>query len=149
MSTDVKLRIDQLISEFSSLSDPFLRYTYLIELGGLLPPMDSVWRQDENLFPGCQSKVWIHTELRQGRLFFQADSDAVVMRGILYLLHAAYNGALINEARQAPLNILEKTGLAEEFSAQRGMAVQTLVRRILYENEEASIFSPVQASHNR
>lgn len=136
MSMDVRSRIEQLASEFDTLPDPFLRYSYLIELGGLLPPMDSAWRRDENLFPGCQSRVWVHTELRQGRLFFQADSDTAVMRGILYLLYAAYNGAPVNEARQAPFDILEKTGLAGEFSAQRGMGVRTLVRRVLYEGNE-------------
>lgn len=134
MSMDAGSRIDQLTSEFNSLPDPFLRYTYLIELGGLLPPMDSVWKRDKNLFQGCQSRVWVHTELRQGRLYLQADSDTVVMRGVLYLLHTAYNGALLSEARQAPFDILEKTGLMDEFPAQRGVGVRMLVRRVLYES---------------
>lgn len=131
----VRERIDGLAAEFGRLDDAFLRYTYLTELGGLLPPMDAAQKREETLFHGCQARVWVCTEIRQGRLFVQADSDSLVMRGILYLLYAAYNGAQAADARRTRFDPAAEIGLAEEFSARRGAGIRMLAERIAQADE--------------
>ena len=82
----------EIVDEFSAFDDWMDKYEYLIELGKSLPVIDEKNKQEDRLIKGCQSRVWLNTELRDGRLFFTADSDAIITKGIISLLIRVYNG---------------------------------------------------------
>ena len=127
---EIKARVSQFAAEFGQLEDEFLRYTYLVELGGLLPPMDPAEKTDAHLFKGCQSRVWLVMEARDGRFYLHADSDTVVMRGLLYLFATIYNGAALSDAAEAAFDPLGEIGLTGSFSSQRQTGIAGITEGI-------------------
>lgn len=126
----IRQRTDRLAAEFRQLEDEFLRYSYLVELGGLLPSMSPAERAAADRFPGCQSRVWLHMELRDGRFRLQADSDAVILRGLLYVFVTVYDGASPAEIAGSVFHPLEELGLTESFSPQRQGGVAGIMEAI-------------------
>jgi cysteine desulfuration protein SufE len=123
-STDI---VDTL-TFFDSWDD---RYKYIIDLGKELPPMDVADHVDENLIRGCQSKVWLSSESREGRLFFNVDSDAFIVKGLLAIVMAAYNGKTPAEIRAFDINaFFESIDLMRHLSTTRGSGLQAMVARI-------------------
>lgn len=107
------------------------RYKYIIDLGKELPPLTEEHRTEANLVRGCQSQVWLISETRDGRLFFSADSDAFIVKGLLGVILAAYNGktpadilAFDIEAYFTALNLLQ------HLSSTRGNGLRAMVKRI-------------------
>ena len=107
------------------------RYKYIIDLGKELPPLAEEHRTEVNLVRGCQSQVWLISELRDGRLFFAADSDAFIVKGLLGVVLAAYNGKKPGEFLafdiEAYFNALN---LLQHLSATRGNGLRAMVKRI-------------------
>ena len=107
------------------------RYKYIIDLGKELPPLAEEHRTEVNLVRGCQSQVWLISELREDRLFFAADSDAFIVKGLLGVVLAAYNGKTSGEILafdiEAYFNALN---LLQHLSATRGNGLRAMVRRI-------------------
>lgn len=107
------------------------RYKYIIDLGKELPPLAEEHRTEVNLVRGCQSQVWLISELRDGRLFFAADSDAFIVKGLLGVVLAAYNGKTSGEILafdiEAYFNALN---LLQHLSATRGNGLRAMVKRI-------------------
>lgn len=107
------------------------RYKYIIDLGKELPPLDEVHRTEANLVRGCQSQVWLVSELREGKLFFAADSDAFIVKGLLGVVLAAYNGKspaeIIAFDIEAYFNALN---LLQHLSSTRGNGLRAMVKRI-------------------
>ena len=95
---------DSIVEDFSMLDDWMDRYSMLIEMGKECPMIDTQYRNDEHLINGCQSRVWLHAEMKDGKIYFTADSDAVITKGIIYLLIKVFSG-------QTPSDILAN-GLA-------------------------------------
>ena len=123
-STDI---VDNL-SFFDSWDD---RYKYIIDLGKELPPMDVADHVDENLIRGCQSKVWLSSESREGRLYFNVDSDAFIVKGLLAIVMAAYNGKTPAEIRAFDIQgFFESIDLMRHLSTTRGSGLQAMVARI-------------------
>ncbi|MDO8909263.1 MAG: SufE family protein [Pseudohongiella sp.] len=123
-STDI---VDTL-TFFDSWDD---RYKYIIDLGKELPPMNASDHVDENLIRGCQSKVWLSSESREGRLFFNVDSDAFIVKGLLAIVLAAYNGKTPAEIRAFDINgFFESIDLMRHLSTTRGSGLQAMVARI-------------------
>jgi len=107
------------------------RYKYIIDLGKELPPMDSSLKNDEHLVKGCQSQVWINSVLEEGKLWIEADSDAFIVKGLLGVVLAAFNG-------QAPAHIqsfdiedyFSRLGLLKHLSPTRGNGLRAMVSKI-------------------
>ena len=114
------------------------RYKYIIDLGKELPPMPEALRTEDSLVRGCQSQVWLVDEVREGKLFFQADSDAFIVKGLLGLVLAAYNG-------KPPQAILEfdvddyfaQLDLLQHLSSTRGNGLKAMVKRIQNSAQQA------------
>lgn len=123
-STDI---VDNL-SFFDSWDD---RYKYIIDLGKELPPMDVADHVDSNLIRGCQSQVWLVSERRDGKLFFAVDSDAFIVKGLLAIVMAAYNGKALDEIRNFDIQAyFESIDLMRHLSPTRGSGLQAMVARI-------------------
>ncbi|MBQ0742843.1 MAG: SufE family protein [Pseudomonas sp.] len=107
------------------------RYKYIIDLGRELPPMDDSQRTEEHIVRGCQSQVWLASEERDGRLYFAADSDAFIVKGLLAVVLAAYNGKTPAAIREFDIEgYFEQLNLIKHLSVTRGNGLRAMVKRI-------------------
>jgi len=121
---------DQIVEEFSVFDDWMDRYNYLIELGNTLPALDPKFRTNEYLISGCQSKVWLHADYNDGRMKYSAESDAIIVKGIVALLIRALNGQKASEIMNADLYFIEKIGLKENLSPTRSNGLLAMVKKM-------------------
>jgi cysteine desulfuration protein SufE len=125
------MSIEELAENFALFSDWEERYRYLIDLGRALPHMDESLKQDINLVRGCTSRVWLVPEIRDGKIFFQADSDAHIVRGLVALLYAAYQGKYLTDIHTIDIEKFFKTiGLDQNLSPNRRNGFYAMVERI-------------------
>jgi cysteine desulfuration protein SufE len=106
------------------------RYQFIIELGQKLPPFPEQWADDEHRVPGCQSRVWLAHELRDGRLYFAGASDAAIVSGLVALLLRVYSGRPPAEVIATEPSFLKDLGLIEALSTNRGNGIAAMARRI-------------------
>lgn len=122
---------DEVIEEFSALDDWMDRYQLLIDLGNEQPPMPASGRTEQNLIDGCQSRVWLQAELSpSGTLLFTAESDALIVKGIIALLIRILNDHTPQEILQADLYFIDQIGLREHLSPTRSNGLLAMVRQI-------------------
>lgn len=120
----------QIIDEFANFDEWLDRYAYLIDLGKECPVIDEKDKTEENLIRGCQSRVWLSCEQRDGRLFFRADSDAVITRGIISLLIRALDGQTPQDILDADLAFIDAIGLKEHLSPTRSNGLTSMVKQM-------------------
>lgn len=122
---------DDIIETLSFFDDWEQRYKYIIDLGRELPPFDASQRTDENIVRGCQSQVWLASQQRDGRLYFAADSDAFIVKGLLAVVLAAYNGKRPVEINEFDIEqYFEQLNLLKHLSPTRGNGLRAMVKRI-------------------
>ena len=119
-----------IVEEFSVFEDWLDRYNYLIELGNDLPEIDPQYRTNEYLINGCQSKVWLHADLVDGKLEFIADSDAIIVKGIVALLVKVLNGRTPSEILENELFFIEDIGLRQNLSPTRSNGLLSMVKKM-------------------
>lgn len=117
----------ELVDEFALFSDWQDRYEHLIELGRDLPLIAPEHKVDENLVRGCQSRVWLHAELKDGRVHFSADSDAMITKGIVALLVRVYNDREPQEILNASTAFIDRIGLREHLSPNRANGLSAMI----------------------
>jgi cysteine desulfuration protein SufE len=120
----------QLIDDFNLLDTWEERYDYLIELGQNLPEMPDALKTDLNLVRGCQSSVWFDIRCEQGRLWFQADSDSLIVKGMVAILTQVLNGRPASEVLQFDLTLFETLGLWRHLSSQRTNGLTAMVTHL-------------------
>ena len=121
---------DEVIEEFNDFTDWMDKYQMLIDLGSELDALDEQHRNDSNLIDGCQSRVWIQCDVKEGRLFFTADSDALIVKGIIALLIQVLSGHTAKEILDADLYFIDRIGLREHLSPTRSNGLLAMVKRI-------------------
>ncbi len=121
---------DQLIEEFSIFTDWMDRYNYLIELGNNLPALDPKYKTDENLINGCQSKVWLMAEYDNGIMKYAAESDAIIVKGIVALLVRVLNGQPASDVVNSDLYFIDRIGLKENLSPTRSNGLVAMVKKM-------------------
>lgn len=119
-----------IVDEFSIFEDWLDRYNYLIELGNDLPGIDAKYRTNEYLINGCQSKVWLHADLEDGRMIFNADSDAIIVKGIVALLVKVLNGRTPDEILENELHFIDDIGLRQNLSPTRSNGLLAMVKKM-------------------
>jgi len=119
-----------IVDEFSVFEDWLDRYNYLIELGNDLPAIDPKYRTNEYLINGCQSKVWLHAEMEDGRLQFNADSDAIIVKGIVALLVKLMNDRTPAEILENELFFIDEIGLKQNLSPTRSNGLLAMVKKM-------------------
>ena len=120
----------ELISEFEMFDDWMNKYNYIIELGKELPMIDPQYKTPEYLIDGCQSQVWLHAELRDGQVFFTADSDAIITKGIVNLLIRVLSGRTPQEIIDNDLSYLDAIGLKEHLSPTRSNGLASMIKQV-------------------
>lgn len=123
---------DEIIDEFAVFDDWMDKYAYLIELGNGLNPLDNQYKTPSNLIEGCQSRVWVQADYREGIIYFQAESDAVIVKGIVALLLRVLSGRTPQEILDADLYFIEKIGLREHLSPTRSNGLVAMVKQMKF-----------------
>ena len=121
---------DEIIEEFSAFTDWLDKYDYLIELGNELPAIDPDTKTDEYLINGCQSKVWLNAELQDGKVVYMADSDAIIVRGIVALLVKALSCQTPDEIVSNELYFIDEIGLSQNLSPTRSNGLLAMVKKM-------------------
>ena len=121
-----------LIQDFSFFEDWTQRYEYMIELSKGLEKMDVQMKNDKNIIKGCQSKVWLHAELNEGKIKFLADSEAIITRGIIAILLVIFNNRTPKEIIESDTNFIEKIGLKEHLSPNRANGLYSMIKQIKF-----------------
>lgn len=120
----------EVTDEFSVFDDWMDKYAYLIEIGSSLEGMDESLKTADNLIKGCQSQVWFHAERRDGLLFFVADSDAIITKGIAALLVRVFSGQKPSDIVKADLKFIDEIGLTQHLSPTRSNGLLSMVKQI-------------------
>ncbi len=123
-------RQNQIIDEFSLLDDWMDRYALLIDFGNSLPPLDEQYKTPQNLIEGCQSRVWLHAELRDGQVHFEGESDAILVKGIVSLLISVLSDHTPDEILDAELYFIDRIGLHEHLSPTRSNGLLAMVKQM-------------------
>ena len=126
----IREKQEEIRAELEMFGDWTEKYDYIIETGKSVPPMPDELKTDQNLIEGCQSRVWLHAELKDGKVFFQADSDAIITKGIVGLLLRIFSGNSPAEIAGADLSIFETTGLQEHLSPTRANGLVAMIRQM-------------------
>lgn len=120
----------EIVEEFSMFDDWMQRYEYMIELGKSLPLIDEKYKVDENLIKGCQSKVWVHADLKGDKLVFTADSDAIITKGIVALLVRVFSNQHPKDILEADTTFIDEIGLKEHLSPTRANGLVSMIKQL-------------------
>ena len=121
---------DEIIEEFNSFDDWMDRYSLLIDYGNGLEPFPEANKNDNNLIDGCQSKVWFTAEMRDGKVFFHGDSDAILVKGIVALLIHVLNGHTPKEIIDTELYFIDEINLREHLSPTRSNGLNAMLKQM-------------------
>ena len=121
---------EEIVDEFSIFDDWMERYEYIIELGKNLPLINEQYKLEENLIKGCQSKVWLFSELEEDTIKFSADSDAILTKGIVALLLRVYSGQKPTDILTADTSFIDQIGLKEHLSPTRANGLVSMLKQI-------------------
>ena len=121
---------NEIIEEFSISDDWMDRYSLLIDMGNALPFLDEKYKTESNLIEGCQSRVWLHADYSDGQVVFQGESDAVIVKGIVFLLIRVLSGHTPKEIIDADLFFIERIGLKEHLSPTRSNGLVSMLKQM-------------------
>jgi len=120
----------QIIEEFEMFENWIHKYEYIIELGKELPKIEQEYKVDENLIPGCQSRVWLYAEKKKGKVVFFADSDAIMTKGIIALLIRVFSGQNPSDITASKLDFIDIIGLKDQLSATRANGLSSMIKQM-------------------
>ena len=123
----------EIIDEFAIYDDWMDKYEYIIELGKELPLIDDKYKTDNRLIEGCQSRVWLHTDFKDGKMQFSADSDAIITKGIIALLIRVFNNESPKNIASSQLQFISEIGLHEHLSPTRSNGLASMIRTMKME----------------
>lgn len=126
----IREREEQVIEDFAIYDEWLDKYEYIIELGKNLGDYPQEKKTDEHLIKGCQSRVWLDARKEDDRIYFTADSDAIITKGIISLLISIYSGATANEILESDFSVVEKIGLRENLSPTRANGLVSMIETI-------------------
>ena len=121
---------DEIIEDFALFGDWMEKYEYIIQLGKDLPLIEEQYKTDSNLIKGCQSRVWMHPEYKDGKIFFTADSDAIITKGLVSMVIQVLSGHSPKEIVDAELYFIDAIGLSSHLSPTRSNGLLSMVKQI-------------------
>lgn len=121
---------EELIDEFAMFEDWMQKYEYMIDLGKSLPLINTEHKTDDKLIKGCQSKVWLHSEIKKGKIEFTADSDAIITKGIIAILIRVFSNQTPDAIVAANTDFIAEIGLQEHLSPTRANGLVSMVKQM-------------------
>jgi cysteine desulfuration protein SufE len=137
----------EIVSEFDLFDSWDDKYEYIIDLGKKLPPLDPKYKTDENRVRGCQSSVWLAADYKDGKLFFQADSDAVIVKGLISMLIRVLNKRTPDEILDAKMDFIREIGMTTHLAQTRSNGLLSMIKQMKHYALAYKIKDPV-ASKN-
>jgi cysteine desulfuration protein SufE len=128
--TSIEEREAEITEAFSWLETWEEKYEYIIELGKNLPELDEKYKKEENIIKGCQSTVWLVSEFKDGKVFYQADSDAVIVKGLVSMLISVLSGNAPDEILNARLDFIKEIGMMTHLAQTRSNGLVAMVKQI-------------------
>ena len=128
--TEINLLQDEIIEEFSGMDDWMDRYSYIIELGNALEPLDDSLKTPDNLIEGCQSRLWLDAQYRDGVVTYRADSDAIIVKGIVAMLIRVLSGQKPQDIVDADLYFIDRIGLRDHLSPTRSNGLLSMLKNM-------------------
>ena len=122
----------EIIDEFSIFTDWMDKYAFIIEQGNKLPALDEKYKTPENIIKGCQSRVWLQADYSDGKLHFQTESDAIIVKGLLALVMRIFNDRTYAEILDADLRFIKEIGLTEHLSPTRSNGLLSVIKQIRF-----------------
>jgi len=120
----------EIVDEFSMFDDWMQRYEFMIDLGKSLPLINDKHKTEENIIKGCQSKVWVYAELKDKKIIFTADSDAIITKGIIAILIRVFSNQHPKDILEANTNFIDDIGLKEHLSPTRANGLVSMIKQI-------------------
>lgn len=129
---NIKEKEEELVDEFAIYDDWMDKYEYIIELGKDLPMIDDSLKVEENIIKGCQSTVWLHAEKKDNKVYFTADADAIIVKGIIALLIRVLNGEEPDTIMNNNMEFLKEIGLQEHLSPTRSNGLLAMIKQMKF-----------------
>lgn len=126
----IQERVNELIEEFSFFDDWSDKYAHIIELGKNMQPLDERLKTEDQLIKGCQSNVWLHAEQKDGKVYFYADSDAIIVKGLIGMLVRIFTGQPAEDILKTDMGFMDKIGLQQHLSPTRSNGLASMVKQI-------------------
>ncbi len=126
----IKEKEQDIIDDFSVYDDWMEKYEYIIELGKDLPQIKEEYKTNENIIKGCQSQVWLHAEKKDDKIYYTADADAIIAKGIIALLVQVLNGETPDTILNAKLDFIKEIGLQEHLSPTRSNGLVAMIKQM-------------------
>lgn len=120
----------EIIDEFSAFDDWMDKYQMIIDLGNELPPLDPEFKTEDNLIEGCQSRVWLHAQFSNGLIHFEADSDAIITKGLIGLLIRVLSDHTPQEILDCDVHFIDEIGLTQHLSPTRSNGLLSMLKQI-------------------
>ena len=121
---------EEIIEDFEMFDDWMQKYEFLIDLGKELTPIEEQYKIEDNLIKGCQSRVWLHAEEKNGSIVYSADSDAIMTKGIIAILLRVLSNQKSEDIINADLSFIDEIGLKEQLSATRANGLVSMIKKI-------------------
>lgn len=121
---------DEIIEEFNAFDDWMDKYSLIIDMGNNLTPLDEQYKTNQNLIEGCQSRVWITAQLKDGKIHFEGESDAIIVKGIVSLLFRVLNNQTPNDILNNELYFIKEIGLQEHLSPTRSNGLVSMLKQM-------------------
>lgn len=120
----------EIVEEFNFFEDWMQKYEHIIELGKSLPLIDDKYKTEDKIIKGCQSRVWLHSELKDGKIVYTADSDAIITKGIVALMIRVLSNHTPDEIINAKLDFINKIGLTQHLSPTRSNGLLSMIKQM-------------------
>jgi len=131
MNSTIKDIEEEIISEFEIFGEDWEgKYEHIIDLGRSLPLIDDKFKTEENIIKGCQSRVWLNSEMKDGKIYFTADADAIITKGMIGLMIRVMNGQTAKDIIESKLEFINKIGLKEHLSPTRANGLVSMINRM-------------------
>lgn len=137
----------EIIGEFALFDSWDDKYEYIIDLGKKLPPLDQKYKTDENRVRGCQSSVWLVADYRDGKLFYKAESDAMIVKGLISMLIRVLSGRTTNEIIEAKLDFIREIGMTTHLAQTRSNGLLSMVKQMKHYALAYKIKDPVPSKN--
>ncbi len=121
---------DEIISDFELFENWEDKYGYIVELGKKLVPMDESYKTDDLIIKGCQSRVWLRAYLQDGRVQFETDSDAIIVKGLIYLILKVFQNQTPDAIVSTPIYFIDRIGMAQHLSQTRANGLVAMVKQV-------------------
>jgi cysteine desulfuration protein SufE len=130
MSSPIETIEQEIVEEFSLFDSWEDKYEYIIDLGKKLPPLNEAYRTEDHKIKGCQSQVWMHSNLKDGKVYYEADSDAMIVKGLASMLVRVFSGQKPEDIVSAPVKFIDDIGMTSHLAQTRSNGLRAMLKQM-------------------